>query len=318
MNVFVRIQDVEGGYFPFNIDGNVISCKNYRSSNEWSFDYIFSGEESNPRFMKEKLFNDAMSKTSLLFLYGMTSAGKTYTLNGLLNELDMSDCKFSCYEIYLEKIRDLLASADIQMRRTAKGGASLPLAIFPFNKEDFEKAMSSRKIGETKMNAKSSRSHMIFVIYFPDGRKHTYIDLAGSERQKSTGAEGERLREAAATNSSLLNLGIVIRSLERKEKHIPFRSSVLTSLLEESLLTCNISVIICLPQSNEEESYNSLKFGASCKNVIPRKLTPSEYVYEASTTSSLIEKAKGEISLLANEVEARIEKIQEILSQYDE
>ncbi len=315
MNVFVRIQDIEGeGGFPFIIDGNVISCKNYRKEKEWSFDYIFSGEESAPNFMKTKILDEEKA-SQLMFLYGQTSAGKTYTLSGLLNELDLSECKFSCYELYMEEIRDLLANEKITLRRKDGKAFPSPLSIEPWTKEAFDKAMRDRRTGATLMNSKSSRSHMIFIIYHKDGRKHTFIDLAGSERQKTTGAEGERLKEAAATNVSLLQLGIVIRGLEMKEKYVPFRSSVLTSLLEESLLTCNITVIICLPQFNEEESYNSLKFGASCKNVQPRKLAAEELSY--GNTNELAEKFQEQISLLKSDIDSRIEKMRGVLSQYD-
>lgn len=92
------------------------------------------------------------------------------------------------------------------------------------------------------------------------------VDLAGSERAEFSGATGVRLREAANINKSLLTLGRVVSALAARSQHeaarassgggggassprgggtggssesdptfVPFRDSVLTWLLSESL-----------------------------------------------------------------------------------
>ena len=59
------------------------------------------------------------------------------------------------------------------------------------------------------------------------------VDLAGSERQSKTGATGARLKEATKINLSLSALGNVISALvDSKSKHIPYRDSKLTRLLQ--------------------------------------------------------------------------------------
>lgn len=59
---------------------------------------------------------------------------------------------------------------------------------------------------------------------------------AGSERQKTSGAVGERLREASSINKSLSTLGLVINKLVEAQdgghRHIPYRDSRLTFLLQ--------------------------------------------------------------------------------------
>lgn len=51
------------------------------------------------------------------------------------------------------------------------------------------------------------------------------IDLAGSERVSRSGAEGERLKEAAAINKSLSALGDVVSALQQRSGHVPYRNS---------------------------------------------------------------------------------------------
>eukprot|EP00889_Picochlorum_renovo_P004488 jgi/Picre1/31518/NNA_006870.t1 len=112
--------------------------------------------------------------------------------------------------------------------------------------------MSNRKVAETLANDRSSRSHSVFTATVEQtieepghvapvilrSRLHL-VDLAGSERQKASGAAGERLREASNINKSLSALGHVIMSLvdlqQGKQRHIPYRDSKLTYLLQDAL-----------------------------------------------------------------------------------
>ncbi|KAB7503645.1 Kinesin-like protein KIF17, partial [Armadillidium nasatum] len=107
-----------------------------------------------------------------------------------------------------------------------------------------EKGWSNRSTGATLMNADSSRSHSIFTIALEmmhtagesdaiKSGKLNLVDLAGSERQAKTGATGDRLKEATKINLSLSALGNVISALvDGKSKHIPYRDSKLTRLLQ--------------------------------------------------------------------------------------
>ncbi len=66
--------------------------------------------------------------------------------------------------------------------------------------------------------------------------KLNLVDLAGSQRQSKTKAEGDRLKQATKINLSLSALGNVISALvDGKSKHIPYRDSKLTRLLQDSL-----------------------------------------------------------------------------------
>ena len=61
------------------------------------------------------------------------------------------------------------------------------------------------------------------------------LPVQGSERQSKTGAEGVRLKEAANINLSLMTLGNVISALVEGSQHVPYRTSNLTRLLQDSL-----------------------------------------------------------------------------------
>lgn len=106
-------------------------------------------------------------------------------------------------------------------------------------------------VRSTGMNAESSRSHLLLYAFVsraaPAGggarlcSKLCLADLAGSERQGKTHAEGLSLSEGCAINKSLSALGNVLKALSDGERdaHVPFRDSKLTRLLQDCL--------VCLP-----------------------------------------------------------------------
>ncbi|XP_046414438.1 kinesin-like protein KIF14 isoform X3 [Neodiprion fabricii] len=185
------------------------------------------------------------------------------------NSKVVTTVEISYFEIYNEKIHDLLGvntsggkRAPLKVREhPVFGPYVVDLSQHGVNSyEDLQGWLkvgnSQRATAATGMNEKSSRSHSIFSVILtqtqvdvPSGNqpaepsrrsKINLVDLAGSERLSQTCASGDRLREGVSINKSLLTLGKVIASLaestnNRKRGFVPYRESVLTWLLRESL-----------------------------------------------------------------------------------
>jgi len=196
--------------------------------------------------------------------------------------------KFSAtyLEIYNETIRDLLSKKQgtkfeiVQRNKKKKHLFEVPglkivevktaTDVFPL----LHQAQKNRSTASTDCNDVSSRSHSLFQLYltgFNAESKQTVhgvlnlIDLAGSERLKSSNSKGQRLLETKAINKSLSNLGDVIVALASKQTHVPYRNSVLTKLLMNYLggdSKTLMFVNLCPDSARWEESLCSLRFAA--------------------------------------------------------
>ncbi|XAR58182.1 Plus-end-directed kinesin ATPase [Bertholletia excelsa] len=208
----------------------------------------------------------------------------------------MYQCRCSFLEIYNEQITDLLdpRQRNLQIREDVKSGVyveNLTEECVSTMKDVTQlliKGLSNRRTGATSINAESSRSHSVFTCVVESRCKSAadglscfktsrinLVDLAGSERQKLTGAAGERLKEAGNINRSLSQLGNLINILAEvsqtgKQRHIPYRDSRLTFLLQESLggnaklaMVCAISPA----QSCKSETLSTLRFAQRAKAI---------------------------------------------------
>ncbi|KAG9268870.1 kinesin-like protein KIF6 [Astyanax mexicanus] len=132
---------------------------------------------------------------------------------------------------------------------------------------------TNRMIAETPMNQASTRSHCIFTIHLcvrePGSAtvcrsKLHLVDLAGSERVGKTGVGGQILTEAKYINLSLHYLEQVITALSEKNRsHIPYRNSMMTSVLRDSLGgNCMTTMIatVSVDKRNIDESISTCRF----------------------------------------------------------
>uniref|UniRef100_A0A8D0PLE8 Kinesin-like protein n=1 Tax=Sus scrofa TaxID=9823 RepID=A0A8D0PLE8_PIG len=245
-----------------------------------------------------------------IFAYGQTSSGKTHTMEGKLHDPQLMGIipriahdifdhiysmdenlefhiKVSYFEIYLDKIRDLLdvsktnlAVHEDKNRVPYVKGCTERFVSSPEEVMDvIDEGKANRHVAVTNMNEHSSRSHSIFLINIKQENVETekklsgklyLVDLAGSEKVSKTGAEGAVLDEAKNINKSLSALGNVISALaEGTKTHVPYRDSKMTRILQDSLGgNCRTTIVICCSPSvfNEAETKSTLMFGQRSKD----------------------------------------------------
>ncbi|KAG6547673.1 hypothetical protein Mapa_011122 [Marchantia paleacea] len=233
-------------------------------------------------------------------------------------------CRCSFLEIYNEQITDLLdpSHRNLQIREDTKTGVYVYSLSEEYvsNVDDVTRllirGLSNRRTGATVMNNESSRSHSVFTCVIDcrfknlaDGvnsvrsSRMNLVDLAGSERQKQTGAAGERLKEAGNINKSLSQLGNVINILADvaqtgKQRHIPYRDSRLTFLLQESLGGNAKLAMICAisPASScRGETLSTLRFAQRAKAVQNKAVVNEETASDVNLLREQIRQLKDEL-----------------------
>ncbi|KAM9230085.1 kinesin heavy chain isoform 1-T1 [Dugong dugon] len=246
-----------------------------------------------------------------IFAYGQTSSGKTHTMEGKLHDPQLMGIipriardifnhiysmdenlefhiKVSYFEIYLDKIRDLLDVTKTNLsvhedknRVPFVKGCTERFVSSPEEILDvIDEGKSNRHVAVTNMNEHSSRSHSIFLINIKQENMETeqklsgklyLVDLAGSEKVSKTGAEGAVLDEAKNINKSLSALGNVISALaEGTKTYVPYRDSKMTRILQDSLGgNCRTTMFICCSPSsyNDAETKSTLMFGQRAKTI---------------------------------------------------
>ena len=258
-----------------------------------------------------------------IFAYGQTGSGKTYTMLGTpaepglaprlcddlfdhINNKDGDDearftkteveCTF--YEIYNEKVRDLFHSNNSNINDLAPKIRQHPTkGVFVQNlktktvtdavmtKNLLGKGMSARAAAETRMNARSSRSHAVFQLRVTQNNALrgtqrmsliNLVDLAGSERNDRSGATGATFKEAMNINQSLSTLRHVIDVLiangaSKKKKIPPFRDSILTYVLSDSLGGNSKTLMLATVSPNSldrEETMGTLRYAHRAKAIV--------------------------------------------------
>ena len=200
--------------------------------------------------------------------------------------------RVSYLEVYNEKMYDLLATAEGAPEGAGTGTLSISEENGTVHVKGLtqmicateEEALSYLFEGETnraiaahQLNRNSTRSHCVFTVYVESRSrvestekvtrgKLNLVDLAGSERIKKTGSDGVILQEAMYINKSLTFLEQVVLALaDRSRDHIPYRQSILTNVLKDSL-GGNSKTLMCAniwgQAEHLEETISTLKFAS--------------------------------------------------------
>ncbi|KAK0627744.1 P-loop containing nucleoside triphosphate hydrolase protein [Immersiella caudata] len=343
-----RIEIESGGQPIVRFDGqDTCTIESKEAQGSFTFDRVFdmSCKQSDifDYSIKPTVDDILNGYNGTVFAYGQTGAGKSYTMMGTNIDDDegrgvipriveqifasiMSSAanieytvRVSYMEIYMERIRDLLApqNDNLPVHEEKSRGVYVKglLEIYVSSVQEVFEVMrrggNARAVAATNMNQESSRSHSIFVVTITQKNVETgsaksgqlfLVDLAGSEKVGKTGASGQTLEEAKKINKSLSALGMVINALtDGKSSHVPYRDSKLTRILQESLGGNSRTTLIinCSPSSyNDVETLSTLRFGMRAKSIknkakVNAELSPAEL-------KMMLGKAKTQITTFEN------------------
>jgi kinesin family protein 18/19 len=284
-----------------------------------------------------------------VFAYGSTGSGKTYTMVGtrqdpglmvlslhtifdfIKKDNNSADFEVTCsyLEVYNEVIYDLLekSSGHLELREDPEKGIIVSgLRYIKVNSADkilelLNSGNSRRKTESTEANETSSRSHAVLEIIVTRRRRNKYknqlirgklalVDLAGSERANETNSVGQKLRDGANINRSLLALANCINALGKHQKkglaYVPYRNSKLTRILKDGLSGNSKTVMIATisPADNQyHHTVNTLKYADRAKEIkthIQRNIgTVDTHV---SDYQRMIDSLQVEVGLLKKEL----------------
>ncbi|ELA41456.1 uncharacterized protein VICG_01561 [Vittaforma corneae ATCC 50505] len=292
IRVVCRIKPTQGNCHIRFDDKNI-----FVEDKQYSLNHVFGSSSSQNEIFREvepEIESVLEGYSVCIFAYGQTGSGKTYTMCGegleeglIFKSLDkIKDISnrfrnegftvkyiVKYIEVYNENVRDLISDKAVTIVHDTH---SIKLKDCEEVSADDIDLISSiikqyslkRKTGETNCNVSSSRSHSIFILNVLIESKNEkrqgslcLIDLAGSERLKESKAENERLKETQFINKSLSALGNVMAALKRKDKHVPFRDSKLTHIMQEYLSgRSRTSMIVNINPECIEETICTLRF----------------------------------------------------------
>ncbi|KAH8705363.1 kinesin-like protein [Talaromyces proteolyticus] len=268
--------------------------------------------------------------------------------------------RVSYFEVYNEHVRDLLVPRTepphyLKIRESPTDGpyvkdlTDVPVRSFADVMNWMRKGDMSRTVASTKMNDTSSRSHAVFTIVLKQihhdlasdetterTARIRLVDLAGSERAKATEATGQRLREGSNINKSLTTLGRVIAALadpkmqrpgRRAKEVVPYRDSILTWLLKDSLGgNSKTAMIACIAPSDYDETLSTLRYADQAKRIRTRAVVNQDHVSAAERDAQISEMteqirvlqlAVSQNSATKRESEVQNEKLEEYQQQVE-
>ncbi|XP_078430047.1 kinesin-like protein KIN-12C isoform X2 [Wolffia australiana] len=204
-------------------------------------------------------------------------------------------CKCSFIEVYNDQINDLLDSSqrNLKIKDDAKNSFHVENLTEEYVTtvqdviQTILKGLSRRRVGTTRMNSKSSRSHVIFTCVieswchgnaaksFSNSKmsRISIFDLAGTETIKINEDDKYYTNEGRLVQKSLSSLGKLVSVLSgtRKQDNAssPYTDSCLTNLMRESLGGNSKTAFICTvsPSTSLKGTLSTLRFGQQVKRI---------------------------------------------------
>lgn len=328
---------------PFSCNSSSVSFEAQSFSVDGAFDQKATQQQVYDQCVSPLVADVLSGYNAMLFAYGQSGSGKTYSMVGTPNELGMiplvagdllikDDCLVSMYlfEIYKEHVYDLLDTDNEPLKST-----EVP-RLYQYLKRElirnasefvdkFGTAIDQRRVSETKLNRESTRSHVICI--FQVERKTTIgrlfcVDLSGSENVKKSGAEQEVLKEAKAINLSLHHLARVVKACNEKHAHVSYRDSVLTHLLKDAFRGNAKTTFLTTLREFEEESLRTLKFAMQLRTIknkprINENLTAEQWRDKCYQYEHEVKALKLENSILRDQLKANGVSVPPLLNLRD-
>lgn len=194
----------------------------------------------------------------------------------------------SYYEIYNDKVFDLFEAPDkrtpagLPIRDNEKGKAIVvglterPCTSLKEFEQLYDQANVNRSTSATKLNAHSSRSHAVLCVKVSQTTGEqtrvstvSAIDLAGSEDNRRTDNNKERLVESSAINKSLFVLAQCVEAISKSQSRIPYRESKMTRILalgqnkSHTIMVLNLAPV----KSYHLDTMSSLNFANRTKKI---------------------------------------------------
>lgn len=332
-------------------DGQTLVLTDGKQQKQFTLDQVFDCRRSQTLSAEDlqaacfESFGRSLAASSLegydvcLFAYGHTGTGKTYTMMGdargktsglvprflhtIFDEHTYHPSTWRCsceyFEVYNDKIRDLLCSSQEQrgckMRIHPKRGVYVD-GITRSGVSSVAEVLDilllgnkNRTVRATAMNRNSSRSHAFFsfryarnvpeTIESPGSTRQssvTFVDLAGRENSECLTSQHKAVqyREMCCINSSLFHLAHLIKKISsghiEQGSLVDFRNCKVTMLLSQALAgnsRTGVMTTVSPIQSAYEDSVSTMNFATSIQNSVytkPRRNVRLSSSFEASSS----------------------------------
>jgi|UniRef100_A0A7S4FYE6 kinesin family protein 1 len=231
--------------------------------------------------------------------------------------------KVAMLQIYNEQVQDLLKKGgpnlkivnDPQKGPTVRGLIEKDVHSWDEVNQILDQGIANRSVAATAMNATSSRAHTVIQLSLdmvdelgqvgakkisrPRRSRANLVDLAGSEKISKSKVEGANLKEAIGINQSLTCLGRVIDHLVDGKPHIPYRDSVLTTLLADSLGgNSRTTMLAALSPAaiNYDETVSTLRYASRARKIV------NQVKVNEDPTAALIRELQEELAKMKQSV----------------